>query len=440
MFWIFVSLLIILIVISFIIGNKKLLNPVLYVYIGYLLMLLMSIYSCDKYNYNISNITYVIYMLLSLCIFCGFLIASKQNIKLKPLLINNKKVPEYNKKISNRILFIFFIVQIITCILFILDFISIVGDEISSQNLSDLINTFRVITIWGDSNGIIYSLSFVTSQMIKLSFIITLVVIYYFIKNIKNMKVLNCVFTILNCIPIMLIKLMMGARFDFLVIILYSMCLIIYNYLNKKNMKKIIIISICFVFVAVSFFMLSRFIVGRGVNVSFLDYLTMYFGDNLINLDVSISNGYNINGNGYYTFFGIFSVLSKFGYDFNISFFKPFVYLDGVCVGNTYGGIYDYMLDFGIDGVIILGITFGYLITHIFNSLNNKKSIYNEIYLILFARYFYSFFLDNYNGYFFQQVFSLNFIVELILLIGIMLVIQWDNRREQKVRGEINGK
>lgn len=438
---VFIAILCVLMVACFIIGKKNILNPILYAYMGYLLMTIMSIFSCNMLGYKISDTTYLLYILLSVSMFVGYLIA--ELIYSKLLNNKNKKTKKDEKLtkitgISLIKLLIFLLVQLFIFIIFIIDFQNCVGQQLTLSNFSDLINQFRMLSTFGDEFGNVVSLPFITNQLIKLTTVISYVSIYYLISNIKTLNWKSVVLHVLNALPTIVINLFMGARFQFFVLIFYVLFLIIFKHASKKNLKTILISMGAIGCIGLFVLLGSRYVVGRGEGFSPIKYISLYLGNSLLNFDYALNKGIVPNGIGAYTFYGVFSFLSKFGIVKNISFFKEFVYIGTEGTGNTYGGICDYMLDFGIGGIIILGFLFGFIITFLFKLLSKKENMFNAIYTICFAKFFYSIFFDNYTGLFFQNFISLNFVVELVLTIGIMLFVRTNLNRKKHAKDGVN--
>lgn len=402
-------------IIAFIVSNRKILTPLNFILIGYIFSIMLSMYAATNLNYIVSDITYFIYIIQSSLIFIASLIPISINRnKEKCLKININDTITVSAK---KILFLF-IIQLSILIIFIKDFNSLFDKKINLQNLSYYINQYRVLSQYGN-NGKTLSLSFFVNQLIKLSNAITYCSLFIFASSVKKRTRYNTkVLLLLTLIPTIIIQLMTGSRFEFLIFACFFIVIFFYYRIYKLKLFKIISISILIGITMIGFFLISRNLVGRGNNYSISEYITLYFGNSVLNLNEYLKMYTVPTFNPSNTFYGIYNILNKLNLVELYAFHKPFVYINGINLGNVYGGVFSYIYDFGIFGILIFCPLFGIVSSLIYiKAFENRYKYTLNIWLICYAKIFYAFILDSYNGFFFQNLFSLDFIVELILII-----------------------
>ncbi|MCG0678635.1 oligosaccharide repeat unit polymerase [Lactiplantibacillus plantarum] len=187
---------------------------------------------------------------------------------------------------------------------------------------------------------------------------------YLSVKDLILMKKFNIKY-IFPFIFAMANGLMLGSRGSTMMLLLsaliYSYCLFMKkNKWNGSRNSRIMLIAFAiFVVIAVSFQSLAS-LLGRNVSqFSGGDYLAIYLGAEIKNLDTFLQSNimpvqHGIIGGQ--TFINLNSTFSKvFGLrDSKYSLNLPFLTVNGYSLGNVYTAFYSYIVDFGYVGVPIL--------------------------------------------------------------------------------------
>lgn len=159
--------------------------------------------------------------------------------------------------------------------------------------------------------------------------------------------------------------------------------------LNKAISFKYILLGIALFAVVLYGFSAIRFFVGRSSQLNIIEYLAFYFGSPIHNFDYGINNYSYISINSGHTFIGINNNLARLGIGSIKSIHRANIVSTSLNVffGNTYTCIYDYYVDYGILGVIILMSIYGVIISymHCEAVYGNEKYIYKTIIYTFFG-------------------------------------------------------
>lgn len=150
---------------------------------------------------------------------------------------------------------------------------------------------------------------------------------------------------------------------------LYSTGRLIINF--KSIIRTIILIALILVA-----FQYSAILFNKVWKVSFYEYLSVYLGDPIINLNTYIDEGIpRAPLWGYFSFKPIFvNISSKIGYDYPIFSLGGFRFLNGHNLGNVYT-IFSYLLaDFGLIGSYIYLMFIGLISQVFYNNLAGHEN------------------------------------------------------------------
>ena len=374
---------------------------------GYALAVSLSFYMQAYYGYAVSELTYWIYIVLTLSITSGAILTGVAMRKAPERKYETRK---YELKLSKSQFLWLLAFQTVIFLIFLYDYNKVVGG-ISIAHIGETINRYRVLSSYGGN----ISLSFVTEQLIKVTTAISFVALYYMAASSKfNFK--NFCFTALQILPSAVIQLLTGARFQFVIYIVFFAIIFFYKRLERKITFRTLLLVVALGVGGLALFSLSRGIVGRGQNQSVFLYIGHYFGKSIISLDYFMRRFTGPTYNPDRIFYGISSFLEKFGlYEIGV-IHNEFVTISGVSMGNVYGGVMDYFKSFSFGGVVFFGILFGALSMYLYYKATYKNSQKYDFALILYAMLAYTFLLDCFDGYLFRTVFSLNFVVEAALI------------------------
>ena len=200
------------------------------------------------------------------------------------------------------------------------------------------------------------------------------------------------------------------------------------SYYKKKHWKNRIPFKVVFfVLVALFIFMLEYKNLGMLMGKTYLedytnqDYISVYIGAQIKNLDIAMQWDYKSKVFGqetFQTFVQFFS--SKFGsgeYS-SYSLYLPFNSTNGYDIGNVYTTFYQFYIDFGYVGVAILPFSIGVIsqITYNKTKIKNNRNILN-IYNIVYSYMIYALIFSFFSDKFFEEIITLNFVRYFICMI-----------------------
>ena len=215
-----------------------------------------------------------------------------------------------------------------------------------------------------------------------------------------------------------------GSRGDAFMILISGIVffLIISNRKNKFktifDFKKIKMISIIGAVFLLTFLLFAN-LLGRKEKTNMIDYLSIYCGAEIKNLDFYLQEDKVDNNRiiGSQTFY---SILYSYGNRFdseNIGKYKldlPFREVNGYNLGNVYTTFYPYIYDFGYVGVFILIFIMAAISQLIYEKIFYLKikvpSLVILVYGVIFSSLLFSFFSNK----FYEYIFSIGFIKMII--------------------------
>ena len=259
-------------------------------------------------------------------------------------------------------------------------------------------------------------------QLTKVSRMISLISIYILIYNKLEKKTYKTNWRLLICsvclyLPIPLLG---GARFDLIVLVLYSLMVLLILRIKRgenSNIKSIILMAI-FVSLGILLFSVSRTIVGRTSDKGLIAYLSEYFGGSTVLLDDFLRNPLHASYFGEETLIGINKFLNAVGLTNNpTTWFFEFRSVNGYPIGNVYSSIRSFVYDFGFIGVPIFGFLQGVFFSVFYQiiKINNYSGI--SISIIFYSFISYSLFFSSFQEMFFSTMLSTNFLTFLIVLL-----------------------
>lgn len=234
-----------------------------------------------------------------------------------------------------------------------------------------------------------------------------------------------------------------GALNLFIAFVVYWYCILKrkQNWLSHGNVK-ILIGAVFGLIVLVFSFQWLASVLGRDVDqYSTMDYLAIYFGAEIKNLDTFLTNQiYPVHTGvpGGQTFYYLIKAASGYlhlgipDYDFML----PFQSVNGYNLGNVYTTFYPYIYDFGMSGLLVLvGImaTVSQLIFESVKHFNGKKmiSFSTLIYGYIVTALGFSFFSNK----FYENIFSVNLLQMLVtwfLLYILFFRVKWTLKLHSK--------
>ena len=199
-------------------------------------------------------------------------------------------------------------------------------------------------------------------------------------------------------------------------------------------------------------FVLYAKIMGRNMQSnSIFDYLSVYLGAEVKNLDLFLQEKNNIEKNtiwGSQTFIAIIATWGKkigFNGYHEYKLDLPFRSVNGVGLGNVYTTFYPYIYDFGYIGCIVLVAIMAILSQvcyEIIKKIRGKKNV--QICVLIYGVIYSCLLLSFFSNKFFENIFSMNFIKYIVIWFLLNLVFcefdYKDNRIIKYFKNLIKGK
>lgn len=432
------------------------------IYILFILCFLIFIYSYLKLDKDFINPSVIFCLVYIVSIFCAILNISNWNIQLEiktflilflgalefvfiSLIIDNKFKKKFKdfKIIRNKnecniskykivIIAAYNIVIIGVLLYYVLNIASQFGEY---NSLSEALTLFKAHTSYAKDAELPHLLLFAQKPTIAFAYIF----LYIYLKNIMLSKKNNVLYNIFSksyyLIPVIcyvIQEFLTSNRLSILSIgfALFTITLILYNiktdWNNPIKIKTIIIIGIIGVAVLIIFY-LSASWVGRINNKNLIDYITLYCGGSIENLNLFIKSPPEASDIfGKESFYYLVKNLHDYGI-MRLNEMYPihleFRYYDGVMIGNVYTAYRRWLYDFGVVGMIILQGGMALFFSVFYNKIKYSVSKYLDFYIIIFSYMIYSVFLHPIDSYFYLQTVRLAFISTLVIFIIIYIFV-----------------
>lgn len=330
------------------------------------------------------------------------------------IILNSKRKDMSLIHVNSIIFFIVIIVQILALIIYYKEIIRITG---GGMNFSLMMNEYRMSASYGTGE----SVSGLSGQLAKVSFVCAQVFIYIFTNNSILGEIKGNRHYLLPASIYVVQAILTGGRFNILVLVFFA--LIIYNILwhRKNSWKKTlefkvmmrIILIVCVLFVA---FYWGKALVGRQNDSDMITYIASYAGGSIPLLDMFLQNPPTPSDLfGKETFYSLLKDLKQLGL---LKFENYIIHLEfrsanGTMLGNVYTAFRRQLQDFGFGGMLILQMIWSGIF-----SIWYKNIRYNprNISIIFYATMAYTLFLHSINDYFYMSVVSIGYVITLIMM------------------------
>ena len=405
----FVLLVIILLIIfSLKRNNYEVISPSFLFLMPFLLSLFFTSINIEKWSVDLSEKTTLVLALGLVSFVVGTMMIRRKNT----INIKYNCITSY---VSNTKLLIWLVIQIFILFSTYREYSILVG----TTDIKIIMNSIRSETFNGN-NGIIipWYISLMTSFSLMSGLFTSLILGYSLTTNfLGRHKFL--VLSFFNYAISILIFLLGGSRGG-MYILLVSLFISFFTFYYKKNKwaKKIkfryIAIAALIVFIILYEFKNFALLMGKDyvANIESLDYLSIYLGSQIKNLDCGLSWDYEseiLGKETFRTFVQLFSGLfgDKKYAEYNL--FLPFNYVNGYDMGNVYTTFFPFYLDFGYLGVVFLSFIMGLISQFVYNKMKtceNPINLFSVVYGFIGYTLFFSFFSDK----FYEEIISVGFI------------------------------
>lgn len=341
---------------------------------------------------------------------------------------NIAKEEKETKKKSNSIDYIrispifkivFFIFNILVLFGCLISIIKMVGG--SWNNIVDAIYKYDQTNKFSNST---YTMPKLVGIGLLIAHALTYWYIYIFINNFLFNKKIDIII-LLTIISGASSSIAQGGRNGVVNMIIFGIVIFIMLYRKKYNKKlrytiKQVIISISFLIIILVLFMVSAKLMGRKISNNYLDYLAVYCGAEIKNLDIFLQElkSYDFDNNSQ-TFYNIVNWIGpKLGLTKEYKLDIPFRNINGFNLGNVYTTFYSFIYDYGYIGAFLCTAFMAGLTQIIYElSLKEKLKEVPSIFTMIYGYMFSSILLSFFSNKFYEQNFSKNFIYSLLFWI-----------------------
>lgn len=434
------------------------------IYILFLLFFLMLIYLYLRFNRDLIQPSVIFCLVYCVSIFCAILNVSKWNIQLEmktflilflgavefiiiSLLVNKyfeknskscevvRKNRSFNIEIEKYKVVIITIYNVIMIALLLYYVFNIAGQFGKFNSLSEALTLFKQHTSYAKDAELPHLLLFAQKPIIVFAYIFMYLYIKSIIFNEENSILYNIFSNWYYLIPVVgyiIHEFINSNRLTILSLGFagFTIALVLYNIKTdwKKpiKIKTIGIIGVIGIAVLVIFYLSASWI-GRINNKNLIDYITLYCGGSIENLNLFIKyppESSNIFGKE--SFYYLIKNLHDYGimplgkmYPIHLEF----RYYDGIMIGNVYTAYRRWLYDFGIFGMIILQGGMALFFNVFYNKIKYSASKYLDFGIIIFSYMVYSIFLHPIDSYFYLQTVRLAFISTFVLFIIIYIFV-----------------
>ena len=385
--------------------------------------------------------------LLVLC--TGFLIFTIITYLFKPSYQSENATPPQQIKYIN-IPQIFIILLIALQVLTILSFCNYLKDIFytytgnTNNNLSELIRNFNDLIKF--NREILINLNIHKPLLYRFGYPITLffglIVTYTLVNNFIALKKIE-ILKIISLINVCILLSFHGSRFDIFQIIIFILILYyilsVRNGLIKKGNPKFFLKLIFTVSIISSIMFGLLFLIGRGNTIgNIFNYLFIYVGAQIVNLDIFLTHNNIDYFWGLSDFFGQYTFIATYEY-FNKILNIPTLRYDnvdffissdnGLFLGNVYTTYYQFIYDFGYIGVFLILIISLYYVFSYNNCIVKKFQNLTIDYELFILSYFFA----NLIFLFFTNTFF-NILSPLSIKMFVMLIILYlFDKKSQKL-------
>ena len=353
-------------------------SPVCIFCLMFLFSSFCALYSTDKWDFSMSAATLWALSLGVLSFFIPSVLLQIIANKKRDSLISAKgkescEERHFNPKCElvkiTKSKTVFIVVFFVICVAVYFFFLSrAVGGRVGLLKIAAV---YRAELVAGETQ-----ISFIGRLSLLIIRAIANVLICIVINNILSTKGIgnHSIPLLLCCLGYVLVTILSGERTSALRFI--GICVLSYSILWQRNTYykrlvniKYIIASVLGAFIILYAFSAIRFFVGRSSQLDIFDYISMYAGGPIYSFDRFINSFTQPTYTGTRTFVGLHNNLARLGFGELSSIHRDTVVIRslGIYIGNVYTCFYDYYLDYGPLGMIMLVACYSCIINGMYN-------------------------------------------------------------------------
>lgn len=362
-------------------------------------------------NFTLHTITLYVIVIGVACFGLGSLLASKISIRSQKKMASipqNISSVSFEKYPNNKYLVFILIVNIITILYVTHEVVNIAYSYGFGGTFFGAIGRYAELMKFSSYDVKISTVSTVLTAFSEAAGYLCAAII---MKNLVNKK-RSSILLVLSFITSFISTFCQGSRGGVFMIFTSIVIYIMLNrakpgsrHLSGKLTFKIIVVML----LGLMSFSIAGNIMNKTWNISFYEYLSVYLGFPILNLDIALSSGVTLGPfSGFYTFNGILAkIFPVIGFELpKYGALSKFVSLDGHNLGNVYT-IFAYLIsDFSYFGMIVALMIIGFVSKLIYNISQNSsesflvsKILYGYLYCSLAFSFFSNKFCENINFY-----------------------------------------
>ena len=400
---------------NYVLTSREILAPSFLFNISFLLSTFWALFNVKRWSLDLHINTFLV--ILTAVITFSFISVLINNMYKVLNKRKNIAIPlQEGQHIKSWKIFFLCSVEIIT-ILLTIKFIKNVSP---AGNLSDAIYQYRtqvvdqVSNIQGVPRVISLLRNFTDSCGIFFSFVLARGLVLH--KKIDYNALFVFVLSIIS-------GLLLGSRGGLVASIIFFV-VSIYFLSRKKNQWRVkgnfkfFLISAIGVMIFISLFQVVAIILGRTANnYSLNEYLSIYIGAEIKNLDIFLQNNLIPLGNenfGGQTFISLYKSFGHQTYLLDL----PFLNVNGHNLGNVYTTVYPYLYDFGYIGVPVLISLMAIISQIVFEMAKRfRDSGKVAISVLIYGRIVSCLSLAFFSNKFYENIFSTGFVIQVVIWI-----------------------
>ena len=431
--YILLSIIFLLLVTAYLSCKRDIMAPSVLLTAGYMMSCISCIYNIGNWGVELQFYTCFLIVLGIVSFQLGDFIHNSTH--RQKLFSSNEITQATEIKISNFVILFFILYNLVVLYLSIREILTMASGL--QTTLGNAIGQFRNAYSYTD-----FRVNTLNVQLFKVSRGAAYIFAYVFFNNIfaKKKSIMRNIKYIIPIVTYALITLTRGGRTNAIMMLIAMLFLFYYHWHKKVGWNRNVSIKfVKWIFVALVAFSIlffgTRELVGRKETTPFLEYLTTYIGGSYQLLDQYLKDGSFISDN-LETFPGIIQSLEKMGI-LASSFHKSLEFRyspTGVYLGNVYTGLRRYYHDFGIPGIIIIQLLYGYLFSAMYSKIKKMRFMDSgrAFFVTTYSSILFCIMTQSIEDHFWIDL-SLGFVVELFVAYIITKVIM-DYQFQGKLR------
>lgn len=356
---------------------------------------------------------------LGLLLFVASAVASRIIMRGEPTK-ETKTENSWILPVNGSILIIFAILQILVLVWTLREISAMfpASDPLTSISLYDHANKFT-------DEGV-DSFTFPLGPLRGLCTVVGYYICYLIGQSYATRNYRNLILLVINLIIAMLVSLESGGRNTAISYIVY--CFIDYLIMRRQWLGtkravpfKIFVIGIIGFIIIIGTFQAALGLMGRSSGTDYWQYICMYVGAEIPNLDSFLSNvGLPSSLFGKMTFY---TSINWIGSHLNITSFVyqmdlPFQYRNGVSLGNVYTTFYAFVYDFGFIGLITLTALMAIISQWVYErAIRFDRGTNSCIWVMIYSLAANTLLMSFFSNKFYESFFCIGLIRQLIFLL-----------------------